>query len=63
MRKLFLKINCLLGFHEWTCNAEQNIKPTKEQLKSIEGFRDYAVMYCVYCKKISKLSRRNQWKN
>jgi hypothetical protein len=43
--------------HEWTCNAEQGIKPTKEELESgLKGFNSYAKMYCKHCKKISKLS-------
>jgi len=36
--------------HNWTCAAEQNIPATKEQLDgSIEGFADYAKMYCKDC--------------
>lgn len=44
--------------HDWTCAAKKGIKPTKEQLKSttLEGFNDYAKMYCDRCGEISKLS-------
>lgn len=51
-------INCkILNFHEWTCNAEEGIKPTEKQLNSgISGFYDYAKMYCKHCKKESKFN-------
>ena len=40
----------LMRAHNWTCAAEQNIPATKEQLDgSIEGFADYAKMYCKDC--------------
>lgn len=47
----------ILFSHKWTCNAEQGIPPTKEQLATgIKGFNSYAKMYCKRCNKISKLS-------
>ncbi len=51
MKKFLRKLNCLLGNHKWTCKAEQGIKPIKG-----EDFWEYAIMYCLYCKKISRLS-------
>lgn len=59
--------NCRIWkFHKWTCNHEQGIKPTKEQLENgIEGFYDYAKMYCKICGTESKLSKqiRCKYKN
>jgi hypothetical protein len=47
----------ILFSHKWTCNAEQGIPPTKEELTTgIKGFNSYAKMYCKRCNKISKLS-------
>ena len=40
--------------HDWTCAADQGIKATPEQLKSINGFWDYATMYCNKCGYIYK---------
>lgn len=51
MKNLLRKILCFLGEHKWTCDAEKGIEPIKGQ-----DFRDYATMYCDYCKKISRLS-------
>ena len=54
--------NCWLWhFHDWTCAAAEEIPPTPEQLRGdVEGFFDYAKMYCRLCGKISDLSlRRN----
>jgi hypothetical protein len=52
--------NCrIFKFHKWTSNAEKGIKPTKEQLeKGIEGFNDYAKVYCEICGTESKLSKK-----
>lgn len=59
--------NCRIWkFHKWTCNHEQGIKPTKEQLENgIEGFYDYAKMYCKICGTESNLSKqiRCKYKN
>ncbi len=47
IKKLFF---CkLLKSHYWTDANAQGIKPTKEQLKSCEGFAEYAVSYCERC--------------
>lgn len=46
---------CWLGSHQWTSAAEQNIKPTPEQLKNGKtGFLEYATVYCEHCGKPSK---------
>lgn len=43
----------LLRDHKWTCAAEQNLPPTKEQLAGgVNGFMDYAKMYCTRCGRI-----------
>jgi hypothetical protein len=48
----------VLQSHSWTCDAEQGIKPTEAQLHGgMDGFLDYATMYCKHCGKISRLSR------
>ncbi len=55
LKKIFI---CdIMGIHTWTCNAEKGIKATPEQLKSVEGFWDYAKMYCDCCGKHSKLNK------
>lgn len=53
--KLKKTLNCWLGAHQWTCAAEQHIKPTPEQLENgTSGFLDYAAVYCKNCGKMSK---------
>lgn len=48
----------LWRFHDWTCAAAEGIPATPEQLASgIEGFYDYAKMYCKRCGKESQISR------
>ena len=40
----------ILRDHDWTCDAEQGIKPTQLQLDAgVDGFKDYATMYCKRC--------------
>ena len=68
VRSFFYQLwNCRIWkFHKWTCNHEQGIKPTKEQLENgIEGFYDYAKMYCKICGTESNLSKqiRCKYKN
>ncbi len=47
---------CLLGWHAWTCKAEQGIKPTEEEIRDpIAGFASYSKMYCKNCEKVSDL--------
>jgi hypothetical protein len=52
------KIICWLKGHQWTCHAMKGIKPTPEQLQSLEGFLDYARMYCSRCGAMSKLNKK-----
>jgi hypothetical protein len=42
---------CKTNNHCWTCAVEQGQdKPTPEQVAAgVEGFFDYAKMYCKYC--------------
>lgn len=45
-------------FHDWTCKAAEGIPPTPEQLAGgIDGFYDYATMYCKRCGRVSHLSK------
>lgn len=64
MKKLLKFWNChILKFHKWTCNHEEGIPPTKEQLNSgLEGFTDYARMYCKRCGIESELSKQMRCK-
>ena len=50
--KSFIKmIRCkVLQSHNWTSAAEEGLKPTQEQLaKGVDGFLEYAKMYCKDC--------------
>ena len=60
MRSFFSRLwNCKIwSFHDWTSDAAQGIPPKPEHLKSIEGFWNYATMYCKRCGHISNLSKR-----
>lgn len=56
LKKIFL---CwIIGFHDWTCKAEEGIPPTKEEVESTKGFFIYATMYCKRCNKVSDLSKK-----
>lgn len=55
IRKLFGHIRCLIGDHEWTSAAMQNVKPTD---LTMAGFKEYSRMYCKYCGKNSPLNDR-----
>ena len=47
------KFLCLIGDHDWTCDAEEGISPTKEQVElGATGFWLYAKMYCKRCRKM-----------
>ena len=47
----FLK--CLIGLHDWTYAANEGVKATQEQLDAgIDGFWDYAKMYCRGCGRV-----------
>lgn len=60
MDKLKLWWNCtLMGNHNWTSAAEQGIKATQRQIDGgVDGFHDYAKMYCTDCGEMSKLNDR-----
>ena len=62
MKKLLTKlVTCwMFGDHDWTCAAKEGVPPTREQLKDINGFLDYARMYCRRCGKESDISRHNR---
>jgi len=52
---------CGLFLHKWTSAAEEGIKPTEAQLNGgIEGFYDYATMYCRICKYESRLNKKHR---
>ena len=41
---------CFIFYHEYTCDAEQGVKPTQAQLDGgVKGFLSYARMYCSRC--------------
>ena len=51
--KIIIKLKCLIGDHQWTSAAEEGIDATKAQREGgIEGFYDYARMYCKQCGKV-----------
>jgi len=57
MKLLLLKLKCQILGHDWTCKAEQGIKPNDdERTAGIVGFHHYARTYCSKC---GKLSARN----
>ena len=40
----------MLKWHDWTCAASEGLPPTEAQLRGgVEGFWDYATMYCKRC--------------
>lgn len=53
-------ISCkVFNLHDWTSSALKDIPPNKNQLDSgLEGFSDYAKMYCDRCGKESKLNSK-----
>jgi len=54
------KIRQFFCSHDWTSAAQQGIEATPEQLSNgVEGFWDYATMYCSKCGKVSELSKRH----
>ena len=50
MRKLL----CLVGWHDWTCLADQGIKPDPVRIRQdpLGYFKEYAEMFCKRCGKI-----------
>jgi len=59
IKRILNKIHCAIGIHDWTCAADQGIKATRQQLDNgIDGFYDYAKMYCKNCKVESDLNNR-----
>jgi len=54
LKKIKVFFNCkVLGLHNWTCAADEGILATQEQLNSgLDGFWDYAKMYCKDCGKV-----------
>ena len=61
MKQWFLKLwFCWIWKdHDWTSACQKGIPPTTEQLKGgVEGFYDYAKMYCDRCGHVSELSKR-----
>ena len=57
VKNITRKFLCLIGDHEWTSAALEGHKPTQSQLNAgLLGFKEYAIMYCKHCKKISRLS-------
>jgi len=54
--KILTFVKCkIFNNHNWTCAAQEGIKPSEEQLQNgVDGFFDYAKMYCKDCGKIYK---------
>ena len=47
-------IKCLID-HDWTCAHDEGIPATEAQLAAgVDGFMDYAKMYCKRCKHVYK---------
>lgn len=45
--------------HDWTSAVWQGLDPTEKQLEDgMEGFLDYAKMYCARCGKLSPMNHR-----
>lgn len=54
----FVWLSCQVGNHDWTNASAQGKKPTPEQLENgVEGFWDYARVYCAKCGKTSEIYR------
>ena len=50
IKEIIKRIPCMIGLHEWTSAAMEEIKPTQKQIDDgIEGFKDYSRMYCKHC--------------
>lgn len=58
-----IKLKCFLLCHEWTSKYMQGIKPTQNELESIDGFWHYAKMYCKRCGTESKLNQPCNFKD
>ena len=58
MKKLFGKLACLIGDHDWTSKALQGLKydPARVSDDPVGYFREYAQLYCKRCKRVSRLS-------
>lgn len=55
IRKILRRIQCFFIGHEYTCDAAKGIAATEEQLQAgVDGFFDYATMYCDRCEKVFK---------
>lgn len=53
-----VKLGCGITGHDWTSAAMQGEPPTDEQIANgVDGFFDYATMYCRRCGHVSKLSK------
>jgi hypothetical protein len=48
----------VLDEHDWTCLADQGIKPNPQQIEAgYLGFKEYSKVYCSRCGKISNLNK------
>ena len=58
LREILGWISCRAGGHDWTCAHDQGINVTQAQVDAgVDGFLDYAKMYCSRCGHVSRLSR------
>jgi len=60
LTKIKIFVQCkLFGLHDWTCAREQGIPATQDQISGgVQGFTNYAKLYCKDCGTISRLSQR-----
>ena len=53
MKIILTKIKCFFAGHDWVSLAIENIPATQGQLdRGVEGFYEYATMYCKSCGKV-----------
>jgi len=61
MMAIMRRLWCMLGWHEWTCAAEQGVPATYDQIADpFWGYWDYAKMYCRHCGAESELSKQQR---
>lgn len=51
MKRLFGRLLCLIGEHDWTSLAQEGVKPDPARVKAdpVNYFWEYAAMFCRRC--------------
>lgn len=50
LARLFRRLACLTGHHEWTCKAAEGIPPTEQEVRDgIDGYERYGEGFCRNC--------------